>query len=170
MFGSSGLSVLTAMITPAVLISACGTLILSTSQRLGRSVDRVRRLTERYKDLATGAAAQEETAPEERQMIFRQFPRLMQRVRLLQRSLTAFYLAVALFVLTSVVIGGGAIGTVQVGEIPALLTLTGASVLSLGALLLIVEARLALETTYAEMQFLRSLGERYAPPEVSDRP
>ena len=32
------LAVLSAMITPAVLISACGTLILSTSQRLGRVV------------------------------------------------------------------------------------------------------------------------------------
>ena len=30
------ISVLSAMITPAVLISACGTLILSTSNRLGR--------------------------------------------------------------------------------------------------------------------------------------
>lgn len=39
------LSVLSAMITPAVLISACGTLIFSTSTRLARIVDRVRELT-----------------------------------------------------------------------------------------------------------------------------
>ena len=32
------------MITPAVLISASGTMILSTSTRLGRVVDRVRSL------------------------------------------------------------------------------------------------------------------------------
>ena len=36
------LAVLTAMITPAVLISACGALIFSTSTRMGRVVDRVR--------------------------------------------------------------------------------------------------------------------------------
>ena len=41
---SQALAVLTAMITPAVLISACGALILSTSTRLGRVVDRVRAL------------------------------------------------------------------------------------------------------------------------------
>ncbi|CDM66611.1 DUF2721 domain-containing protein [Pyrinomonas methylaliphatogenes] len=49
---SSALAVLTAMITPAVLISACGTLILSTSTRLGRVVDRVRGLSERFEELA----------------------------------------------------------------------------------------------------------------------
>ncbi|MBL0332872.1 MAG: DUF2721 domain-containing protein [Chlorobi bacterium] len=37
-----GLGILTSMLTPAILISACGTLILSTSSRLGRVVDRVR--------------------------------------------------------------------------------------------------------------------------------
>jgi hypothetical protein len=35
----SATAVLTAMITPAVLISACGSMILSTSSRLGRVVD-----------------------------------------------------------------------------------------------------------------------------------
>jgi hypothetical protein len=38
----NALAVLTAMITPAVLISACGALIFSTSSRLGRVIDRVR--------------------------------------------------------------------------------------------------------------------------------
>jgi len=37
----NALNILSAMITPAVLISACGTLIFSTSTRLARVVDRV---------------------------------------------------------------------------------------------------------------------------------
>jgi hypothetical protein len=48
---SSAVAVLTAMITPAVLISACGALILSTSTRLGRVVDRVRMLIERFEEM-----------------------------------------------------------------------------------------------------------------------
>ncbi|MFN2577657.1 MAG: DUF2721 domain-containing protein [Pyrinomonadaceae bacterium] len=40
------------MITPAVLISASGTMILSTSTRLGRVVDRVRSLSERFRLLS----------------------------------------------------------------------------------------------------------------------
>ena len=43
---SAGLTVLTSMITPALLISASGTFILSTSNRLGRVIDRVRKLSE----------------------------------------------------------------------------------------------------------------------------
>src|SRR5690242_624195 len=38
--------VLTAMITPAILISACAALILSTSQRLGRIMDRIRQFSD----------------------------------------------------------------------------------------------------------------------------
>ena len=39
------------MVTPALLISATGSLVLSTSTRLGRVVDRVRQLEERLSDL-----------------------------------------------------------------------------------------------------------------------
>lgn len=49
---SSAVAVLTAMITPAVLISACGSMILSTSSRLGRVVDRVRALADKLEELA----------------------------------------------------------------------------------------------------------------------
>jgi hypothetical protein len=49
-------SVLSAMITPAVLISACGALILSTSVRLGRVVDRVRALADRFEELSRTAS------------------------------------------------------------------------------------------------------------------
>ena len=45
------LSVLSAMITPAVLISACGSLILVTSTRLMRAVDRVRDVSLRFAEL-----------------------------------------------------------------------------------------------------------------------
>jgi hypothetical protein len=46
-----GLGLLTSMITPAVLISACGTLVFSTSTRLARIVDRVRSLSRDMRSL-----------------------------------------------------------------------------------------------------------------------
>src|SRR5260370_33640017 len=49
---TSGLTVLSAMITPAVLISACGSLILSTSTRLGLVVDRVRESSNQFETMA----------------------------------------------------------------------------------------------------------------------
>ena len=48
---NSTLEFLTAMVTPALLISATGSLVLSTSTRLGRVVDRVRQLEERLSGL-----------------------------------------------------------------------------------------------------------------------
>src|SRR5437868_11539697 len=101
---SSSLAVLTAMITPAVLISASGTLILSTSTRLGRVVDRVRSLSDRLQALSN-EDPKEDLLEEKRVMIFEQLDKLTSRSRLLQRALTTFYLAVGVFVATGVSIG-----------------------------------------------------------------
>lgn len=48
------LSLLSAMITPAVLISASGMLILSTATRLARIVDRVRTLARQIEETGQG--------------------------------------------------------------------------------------------------------------------
>ena len=58
----SSTKILTSMITPAVLISACGTLIFSTSARLGRIFDRVNAL----KSEVEGVLAGKLSYPEER--------------------------------------------------------------------------------------------------------
>ena len=91
-------SVLTAMITPAVLISGAGTLLLSTSNRLGRSTDRVRTLTARFKLLMGPQGQSEPLAAEEKRLILEQLPRLTRRTRYLHRAMQAFYLSVALLV------------------------------------------------------------------------
>jgi hypothetical protein len=100
---SPSLTVLSAMITPPVLIS-CGTLILSTSQRLGRVIERVQKWSDR---LATAVAAPTDGAPthDEIALMFAQLEDSTRRVRLLQLGLTTFYLAVGVFVADMVVIG-----------------------------------------------------------------
>ncbi len=163
---SSALAVLTAMITPAVLISACGTLILSTSARLGRVVDRVRVLADRFEELAT---SQEKLAlPEERRaVIFNQLDKLTTRARLLQRSMTIFYMGLGVFVSTSVAIGiVAAIDGARYSWIPVVMGLSGALLLFYGSILLIYEARLALSTISAEMDFLWKLGQHLAPADL----
>lgn len=156
------LNVLTAMITPAVLISGAGTLLMSTSARLGRSTDRVRVLTARFKDLVSEEGQREPLAREEKQMIVRQLPRLTRRTRYLQRALRAFYVAVALLVGTSILIGVGELGGWASGPLPVVLALLGAGSLAYGALLLSFESTLSGITTREEMRFLVSLGEHYA--------
>ena len=159
---STSLAVLSAMITPAVLISACGSLILSTSTRLGRVVDRVRSLSEYFEQLAD-EQSQEKMLQQKRAMIFNQLDILTSRARLLQRSITSFYLALGIFVATSVSIGVVAITSASYGWIPIVLALIGAGFLFYGSVLQIFEARFALAATYREMDFLWEMGKFYAP-------
>ena len=79
---SSALQVLSAMITPAVLISACGMLVLSTSNRLVHVVVRVRDLSNRFERLAKGSKRQ----AEKRSMIISQLELLTSRARFAAES------------------------------------------------------------------------------------
>lgn len=155
-------SLLAAMITPAVLISGAGTLIMSTSTRVGRATDRVRGLTSRFKELVSEEGQNEPMAREEKRLIIRQLPRLSRRTRFLMRALQAFYLAVALLVLTSILLGLDGLFGVTTGSLPLMTALAGSGALAYGATLLSYEARFSAATTKEEMRFLEDLGQHYA--------
>jgi len=165
---SSAVAVLTAMITPAVLISACGALILSTSTRLGRVTDRVRLLIDRFEEMMRNQEDEGlEMFEERRAATFDQLDRLTTRSRLLQRSMTVFYLALGVFVSTSVAIGlVAAVGQAVYSWVPVVLGLVGSCGLFYGSLLLIHEARLAQAALNAEMDFIWKLGRALAPPDL----
>ena len=167
---TSAVAVLTAMITPAVLISACGALILSTSTRLGRVVDRVRALIEQFEALADSQEKDSELFEERRAVIFNQLDKLTTRSRLLQRSMRVFYLALGVFVATSVAIGlVAAVGLPShpsLAWLPVVLGLSGACGLFYGSVLLIRESRIAQDALNAEMDFIWKLGRALAPPDL----
>jgi Protein of unknown function (DUF2721) len=165
---SSTLAVLTAMITPAVLISACGTMILSTSTRLGRVVDRVRSLSDRLEELAH-AEPKMEFYEERRSVIFEQLDKLTSRARLLQRCMVTFYMALGIFVSTSVAIGIVAVSGTRYTWLPVLTGLIGACFLFYGSVLLIFEARLALGTIHTEMDFIWKLSTRFGPAKLVEK-
>ena len=172
---SASLGVLTAMITPAVLISASGTMILSTSTRLGRVVDRVRLLSDRLRELSA-AEITPQFFEEERAMLYDQLDKLTSRSRLLQRALTTFYLAVGVFVATSAAIGAvafffarGYLTTGRGAWVPVMMGLMGAICLFYGSILLVFEARLALRATHAEMDFVWRITKRVVPQELVDQ-
>ena len=166
---TSAIAVLTAMITPAVLISACGSMILSTSSRLGRVVDRVRSLSNRLEEIAERQERGE--APSERQaVIFQQLDKLTTRARLLQRCMVTFYLSLGMFVATSVAIGIVPFaGNAHYNYIPVALGLAGACFLFYGSILLIFEARLALSTIHNEMDFIWRQSNRATPAEIVEQ-
>jgi hypothetical protein len=163
---ASATTVLTAMITPAVLISACGSMILSTSSRLGRVVDRVRTLSERLEEISNRQDAGE-LSKERQAAIYEQLDKLTSRARLLQRCMVTFYLSLGAFVATSVAIGVVAISSsLRYTLVPVGCGLIGALFLFYGSVLLIFEARLALSTVHAEMDFVWSLSQKVAPAEI----
>jgi len=165
----AAIAVLTAMITPAVLISACGSMILSTSSRLGRVVDRVRALADRLETMA----AREEHGPaliERQASIFNQLDKLTSRARILQRCMVIFYLSLGMFVATSVAIGVVPFtGNQRYNMVPVVLGLAGACFLFYGSILLILEARLALSTIHGEMDFIRQQSKRATPAEIVEQ-
>lgn len=165
---TASLGVLTAMITPAVLISASGTMILSTSARLGRVVDRVRSLSDRLRQLST-IEEKPEFFEEERAMLYDQLDKLTSRSRLLQRAMTSFYLAVGVFVATSVSIGVVAFFRGRAAWVPVAMGLIGACFLFYGSMLAVFEARLALSTTHAEMDFIWRITKRVVPKELVEQ-
>lgn len=155
---NAGLGLLSAMITPAVLISACGMLILSTSGRLGRIVDRVRQLSALIEQLSAGQIAD---FPEERWgEAERQLSSHAQRGQLIQASLTSFYLALGIFVATTISIGLTSL-LPEAAWVPSSLGILGTLVLFYGCVLLIGETRLALRSVKSEMEFVLRLREMH---------
>lgn len=155
------------MITPAVLISACGSMILSTSHRLGRVVDRVRALSDKLEELGDKHV---DDTKDRQAIIFAQLDKLTSRARILQRSMVAFYLALGMFVSTSVAIGVVAIaGNPRYNLVPVIVGLVGACFLFYGSMLLIFEARLALSTIHAEMDFIWRQTKRVAPADLVEQ-
>src|SRR5947209_2372842 len=107
---NSTIEFLTAMVTPALLISATGSLVLSTSTRLGRVIDRVRQLEERLSDLIYIENKNDVPLYDKRvEVIVDLLDKVTSRSRILQRSLATFYYGICMFVLTSVVIAVAAI-------------------------------------------------------------
>ena len=148
---SSVLGVLSAMITPAVLILASGSLIMTTSSRSVRCVDRVRERAEELENLGTATDAVTERR---RQHLYKQLEINMRRARLLQRAMSRLYLGISFFVATSVSIGLVALLHVDVGWIPLVLGFIGAGLLFSASVWLIVESRMALTTTSNEMDYI----------------
>ena len=151
--------VLASMFAPAVLISAAGTLVLSTSNRLGRVVDRVRELATEVEHPHTETESSV-SAQSWQQLVSDQLSKLFDRALYLQTALTILYLSIGIFVGTTIAVGVVASFDWRFGWIPVVTELTGGSFLLYACTLLVREARLAVKTTLLEMDYVRKLMSR----------
>lgn len=135
---TSVLGVLTALIAPALLISASGSLITSTSHRLAGNTERFRHLAERLQRIEE---RNDERTLARRRHLEAQLDWTYRRVLLQQRALTLFYSAAVFFVACSFALGVEAVTRELPNWMPVLLGLAGVLILLVACALLLVEAR-----------------------------
>ena len=163
---NSTIEFLTAMVTPTLLISATGSLVLSTSTRLGRVVDRVRELEVRLSELIM--TEDKKTVPlydQRLETIVHLLDKVTSRARILQRAMGAFYYGLGFFILTSVTIAiVGIVGVYRWLPIPV--GIIGIFYLFYGSVLMLRETRMATATINAEMDFTWQLAKTVAPENI----
>ena len=166
---NSVIEFLTAMITPALLISATGSLVLSTSTRLGRVVDRVRALEVRLGEMIYAEDKTQIPLYERRvEVVVDLLDLVTSRSRLLQRAMTTFYYGLMLFILTSVAIAVAGIFNVY-RWLPIPIGIVGIMFLFVGSLLMLKETRMATATINQEMDFTWELARKVAPEDVASK-
>jgi hypothetical protein len=150
---SLALTILTAMITPAVLILATTSLIVATSQRLGRNIDRARELSQRLiKNLFTPKVLSEKGH------VYSQLNKVTRRTRLLQRAMTILYVALSIFVATSICIAVVELLNFRLAWLPLVLGIVGSGLVFYATLLLISESGIALIAVREEMNYVLDVG------------
>jgi len=158
---SSALMVVSAMITPAVLILATSSLIAATSTRLGRMLERSRKLAEDIEGLLQNPGACQHTS-DKCDLLVDQLQRTVRRALLLQRAMTALYVALGAFVATSIALGVDAATGVGSATVLVVLGLIGAGLLFFSSVLLVAESRVAISAVNREMEFIGRLATRSA--------
>lgn len=167
---NSTIEFLTAMVTPTLLISATGSLVLSTSTRLGRVVDRVRELETRLSDLIIAEDKDSIVLYEKRlDTVVKLLDKVTTRARILQKAMGAFYYGLGFFILTSVTIALVAISSEFFSSyrwLPIPIGVIGIIFLFYGSVLMLRETRMATATVNAEMDFTWELARKVAPEEI----
>ncbi len=103
------------MIAPAVMISACGLLLLSMNNRFSLLANRIRLLNEEKRRLLL-KVGESKLEPEENvrlASIANQIDALLTRLKLVRNSVLNLATAVALFVLTSILLGISSIFAIE---------------------------------------------------------
>ena len=166
---NSTIEFLTAMVTPTLLISATGSLVLSTSTRLGRVIDRVRDLEQRLSELIMTTDKDAIPLYEKRvDTVVNLLDKVTSRARLLQRAMGTFYYGLGFFVLTSVTIAIAAFFN-SYRWLPIPVGIVGIVFLFYGSLLMLRETWMATATVNAEMDFTWALANTVAPKEIINK-
>ena len=152
--------VLTAMLSPALFMTATGSLLLSANQRLARVVDRLRTLTDLGDQIVRGASTL--NRPDERLHHIRGMIALQQkRGNIILMSVTLLYAAFGAFVGSSLCIAVNILTSHMLAAIPIGLAVLGVSSLLVASLGMLREARLGVRALKRDVDFYVGLTVRF---------
>lgn len=133
-------AILTAMLAPALLMAATGSLLVSANARLARVVDRLRSLIQEWKHDATDMARRDT-----------QIARHRRRAALVLRACQMLYAGLGSFVGTSLALAIDALAGFRLGVVPTVLAILGVGFLLGASLLLGVEVSLSVRSFDEEL-------------------
>ena len=148
--------VLGAMISPAVFISAVALLLLSTTNRLSRVIDRIGGYIEQAQRVE-GQAAALEVNRQKHDLALRQLDHLLHRLLLLRAAVMGMYLTIGLLLLTSISAGLNLLIPQVSRLVPISLDVLGAVCFLYCVVVLVREALIAVRDTLEEIDCLRAL-------------
>lgn len=158
--------VLGAMITPAVLISAAALLLLSTSNRLSRVIDRIRQYLAESQQVMGRA---DWPSPRQHELSIQQLHHLLHRLLLLRAAVTGMYLTIGLLLATSITAGLNVVIPQVTPLVPISLGVLGAVCFLYCIVVLVREALIAVRATLEEIDFVQGLLQaREQPPAARD--
>jgi len=151
--------VLSAMLTPAIFLTANGSLIISTSNRISRVTDRIHQLNELRDMISRGLGGLD--FPEVRMaFIERQLDTLTRRADRIRHGLALQYGSFALFVATSLVLAFDAWIEHLIAFLPTATAIVGVLLMLGSSVSLVREALAAIAGNQAEIRFYDELHRR----------
>ena len=152
-------SALSAMISPALFLTATGSLIISTSNRMSRIADRLRALSEQADTIDRGQSNLD-FSEERLRHAEEQLERMVWRSDRVRGALSMLYAALAAFVGTSLTLAVDVLLNHIFGILPTTLAVAGVTLLLAASLELVREAWASVRSNRSEVDFFRELRER----------
>jgi uncharacterized protein DUF2721 len=152
--GSGTHDTVTAMIAPAMFLAATGSLLISTSNRIGRIVDRIRALVILCE---SGQLEQLDFVEHRRKHAFDSLRHLQWRSNLATLAITMLYLAFSAFSATSMMIALDSMTGFSLDALPVICAVTGVGLLLVACVNLVLEARSSLRGNDHEVRFFYEL-------------
>jgi hypothetical protein len=151
--GFSVIQMIQLILAPAVMINACGLLLLATSNKYSSVLNRIRLLNDEKRKLFKKAGDKNFEEMLRLESLAQQIERLMLRAKLVRNAVMFYTGAIALFILTSLSIGMGfLVHGFESGTAITIAFLTGLVAVLVGVVFSFLDAKTGFEIVQFDVQ------------------